>query len=77
MPRNLDLDDATLWEAFARSFDAYDPKTKRFDDAKLGNLAAQWQDYVGNVQLESEDLVKELQKQMNDLKDQGDKPAQP
>ncbi len=77
MPRNLDLDDATLWEAFARSFDAYDPKTKRIDDAKLSNLAAQWQDYVGNVQMESEDLVKELQKQMNDLKDQGDKPAQP
>ena len=27
MPRDLELDDGVLWECFARSFDAYDPKT--------------------------------------------------
>ena len=77
MPRDLDLDDATLWEAFARSFDAYDPVTKRFDDAKLGNLAASWQDYVINEHVEAEELVSALEKTLSDLKEEGDKPPQP
>ncbi len=70
MPRDLDLDEATLWEAFARAFDAYDPKTKRFDDAKLGNLAAQWQDYVSNEHMEAEELVSALEKTLSDLKEE-------
>ena len=69
------MDDAVLWEAFARAFDAYDPRTKKTDDAKLSNLAAQWQDYISNERLESEDLVKELQRTLTDLKEEGDKPA--
>ena len=77
MPRDLDLDDATLWEAFARSFDAYDPKTKRFDDAKLRNLADQWQDYVSNEHVEAEELVSVLDKTLSDLKEEGDTPPQP
>jgi hypothetical protein len=77
MPRDLELDDAVLWEAFARAFDAYDARTKKTDDAKLSNLAAQWQDFISNERLESEDLVKELQRTLTDLKEEGDKPAAP
>ena len=66
-PRDLELDDAALWECFARAFDAFDPKTKRVDDAKLGNLAAEWQDFVNGVQFDDEALVEKLHKAYENL----------
>ena len=73
-PRDLELDEDVLWQCFARSFDAYDPKTGKFDDAKLGQIAAAWQSFVGEEHLEAEDLMKVLVKTLSDLKAEGDKP---
>jgi len=83
MPRDLELDDATLWACFARAFDAYDPATKQVNEAKMGNVAATWQSFMPTVQLESQDLVNELQKtydEINNPKDEtqpGRPPAGP
>ena len=76
-PRDLELDEGVLWQCFARSFDAYDPKTGKFDEAKLGQIAAAWQSFVGEEHLEAEDLMKVLAKTLSDLKEEGDKPPAP
>ena len=70
MPRDLELDEKTLWECYARACDAYDPKTKQVDEAKLGNLAAEWQGYVMGEEFgtpEEEALVDKLHKAYEDL----------
>ncbi len=70
LPRDLELDDQTLWECYARAFDAFDPKTKRIDEAKLGNLAAAWQDYVMGEQFgtqEDEALMEKLHRAYENL----------
>jgi Protein of unknown function (DUF1570) len=79
MPRDLELDERVLWECFARAFDAYDPAAKRVDDAKLGSLAATWQNYVLHETLESEDLVKKVQDRLTEIspKEEGPKPPMP
>jgi len=60
MPRDLELDDATLMDCFARAFDCYDAKTKKPDDAKLGILAGDWQSNMLTVNFEAEDFLKKL-----------------
>jgi hypothetical protein len=59
LPRDLELDENTLLEAFARAFGAVDGANK-LDPAKLGSLANQWFAYIDNVTLESEGLRKQI-----------------
>jgi hypothetical protein len=77
MPRDLELDEQALWECYARAFDAYDPRTKQIDEAKLGNLAANWQDFVAGEELESQALIQEVQKSLEELKQEEAKAQRP
>ena len=80
MPRDLELDEATLWDCFARAFDCYDPKTKKPDESKLTILAEDWQNYMLNVNLEGEEFLKTLQAiyaENNAKPDEAKKPGPP
>jgi hypothetical protein len=66
MPRDLELDENTLLEAFARAFNCVDRAGKP-DEEKLKSLAKQWYTYMDNVRLESEDLRKQIKEYYHDM----------
>jgi hypothetical protein len=59
LPRDLELDDSTLLEAFARALDAVDGANKP-DPAKLSRLAESWFNRMNNETLEYEGLRKQI-----------------
>jgi hypothetical protein len=59
LPRDMEIDDATLFLCFARAFDAVDANG-RPDDAKLTALADEWYKYLANTQLESQELDRQI-----------------
>ncbi len=59
MPRDMELDDALLWGAFARAMGCVNAAGKP-DSAKLTALANHWYAYMGNTQLESEEVHQEI-----------------
>lgn len=66
LPRDLELDESTLLEAFARAVGAVDAANKP-DLAKLGELANRWFAYIDNTTLESEDLRKQIQQYYREM----------
>ncbi|HVS40275.1 MAG TPA: DUF1570 domain-containing protein, partial [Gemmataceae bacterium] len=83
MPRDLELDDDALWQCFARAFDAYDPKTQKYNDATLNQLADDWQSFVqaeyGTWSPEEQALVSKIHKAYDNLNkvEEGGTPAAP
>jgi hypothetical protein len=67
MPRDLELDDEVLLGCFARAFGCVD-ENQKVDPEKLGDLAKQWLDYTSLVLLESEVVLKEIQKRFKEMK---------
>ncbi len=59
LPRDLELDESTLLEAFARAMRAVDAANKP-DPNKLASLANEWFNYMNNTSLEAENLRKQI-----------------
>jgi hypothetical protein len=65
LPRDLELDESTLLEAFARALNAVDGANKP-DPAKLATLAERWFDFMNNETLDSEGLRKQIKEYYKD-----------
>jgi hypothetical protein len=65
LPRDLELDESTLLEAFARAMGAVGPDNKP-NAAKLADLANQWFNYMNNTTLDSEELRKQIKSYYKD-----------
>jgi hypothetical protein len=62
LPRDLEFDDEVLLTAFARAFNCIDTRSGKIDDLALQTLADKWSLYVSLTPLESEEIMKEVQK---------------
>jgi hypothetical protein len=69
MPRDLELSDEVLLDAFARAFDCVDAN-KNVDEAKLTKLAEQWVLYVNGTNLEAEEIYSEIRKTQAEMRAQ-------
>jgi len=59
MPRDIQLDEGVLLNAFARAFDCVDADRK-INTTKLGALARRWEDYMKIQQLETEAIHQKI-----------------
>jgi hypothetical protein len=67
LPRELELDEATLLRAFARSFKLMDSKNpNEISDAALATFAKNWITAMKSVKLEAEDMVNLVRKYESD-----------
>jgi len=66
MPRDLELDEASLLICFARAFGAVDAN-QRVDDAKFSALAQQWYTYVNAVPVEGTDIQKAVRDYLREM----------
>lgn len=76
MPRDLDFDDESLLQLFARSFNCLDARAEKVDEAKLTQLAEEWHRFIDLTPLEGEEVVKDIRGRHSELKTGGvGKPA--
>jgi hypothetical protein len=68
MPRDLSFDADSLLGLFARSFNCLDAKGDKPDEAKLAQLADEWNRFIDLTPLEVEEAVKDLRNKANELK---------
>jgi hypothetical protein len=79
MPRDLEFDADSLLLLFARAFNCLDAKGEKPDDAKLAQLAKEWDTFIDLTPLEGEEVVKDLRSTRSELKSSnkpGDKKEQ-
>jgi hypothetical protein len=76
LPRDLELDESTLLEAFARAFNAVDGNNKP-DPAKLARLANQWFNRMNSETLDYEGLRKQIKEYYKDNQQKTEKNPNP
>jgi hypothetical protein len=74
MPRDLEFDSDSLLNLFARAFKCLDVKGDKPDEAKLTQLAEEWNRFIDLTPLEVEEAVKDIRNKRNELKST-DKPG--
>jgi hypothetical protein len=75
MPRDLEFDEDSLLNLFARAFNCLDDKGKP-DNAKLTKLAEEWHRFIDLTPLEVEEVVKDLRNRRNELRTSETKPGE-
>jgi hypothetical protein len=67
LPRDLELDEDTLKETFARSFNLLD-RSGKVDAGLMSRLANEWHEFMLRTPLELNEILQEVRRTQNDIK---------
>jgi hypothetical protein len=67
LPRDMEFDEETLKEVFARSFNLLD-RSGKVDPGQMNRLGTEWHEFMIRTPLELNEILQEVRKTQNDIK---------